>query len=49
MYIALGSLSEVETQVEIAARLNYIDETEDIINVFILMNVSLRTVIQNGH
>ena len=28
LYIALGSLSEVETQLEIALRLNYINSTE---------------------
>jgi len=30
LYIALGSLSEVETQLEIALRLNYIKNTEKI-------------------
>lgn len=30
LYIALGSLSEVETQLEIAIRLNYIKNTEKI-------------------
>lgn len=30
LYIALGSLSEVETQLEIAFRLNYLESIEDI-------------------
>ena len=30
LYIALGSLSEVETQLEISERLNYINNIEDI-------------------
>ncbi|MCF7566767.1 four helix bundle protein [Sabulilitoribacter arenilitoris] len=30
LYIALGSLSEIETQLEIAYRLNYIEEIEEI-------------------
>ena len=30
LYIALGSLSEVETQLEISERLNYIKDTEEI-------------------
>ncbi|MFD0834741.1 four helix bundle protein [Mariniflexile aquimaris] len=30
LYIALGSLSEVETQLEISQRLNYVDNIEEI-------------------
>ena len=43
LYISLGSLSELETQIEIAYRLKYVEENEVIINrVFFIKNMLSR-------
>ena len=40
LYIALGSLSEVETQIEISRRLNYVGDIEEINkNIYFIRNM----------
>ena len=45
LYIALGSLSEVETQLEISLRLNYIKDIEEINkNIYFIRNMLVNLI-----
>ncbi len=47
LYIALGSLSEVETQIEIAHRLSYLPNTDDINNRIYFIRKMLSSLIKS--
>jgi four helix bundle protein len=47
LYISLGSLAELETQLEIAKRLNYINDTEQINKSIIFIRIMLSKLIKS--
>ncbi|WP_262712208.1 four helix bundle protein [Chryseobacterium sp.] len=45
MYIALGSLSELDTQLEIAERLSFIERSEELIKrIYFIKNMLARLI-----